>query len=143
MQHQPKGALVIASVSKTNGATASGYVDTLGFRHLNIQAWLTTGDVVSNKPSVLKLSQSDTTDASNFADLTGFIGGTDFTIPNADTSNANLYMFNVDLHGRKRYIGLTVVPRTTQTVLAVGSLTRGAQAPYTATKAGALALVEG
>jgi hypothetical protein len=142
MNIQPKAVLAIASVSKTNGATASGYVDTLGYKHLSLQLWATTADVVSNKPSVLKLQHSDTTDATNFADITGGIGGTDFTIPAADTTNANGYLFNVDLHGKKRYIGLAVSPRTTQTVLATGVLTRAKEAPITATKAGVLALVE-
>lgn len=136
-----KAGLAIASVSKTAGATASGYVDCYGYNKLFLQIWATTADVVSNKPSVLKLQHSDTTDATNFSDISGGVGGTDFTIPNADTSNPNGYGFNVDLRGKKRYVQAVISPRTTQTILATASLHRSDQMSVTAAKAGVLALV--
>lgn len=144
-----KPVLCFSDVSKTNGATATGAVDTydtntgIKYDFLQLNLIEATGDVVSNKPSVLKLSQSDTTDATNYADISGFVGGTDFTVSNANTSATTLTTFNVDLRGRKRYIKLTVSPRTTQIVGAWGSLGRGHQAPNTATQAGIKQLVEG
>jgi hypothetical protein len=103
---------------------------------------LTTADVVSNKPSVLKLQHSDTTDATNFSDISGAVGGTDFTIPNADTSNPNLYKFNLNLQGKKRYIRAQISPRTTQTITGVANLSWNDQMPNTAAEAGVLALIE-
>lgn len=142
-------ALAIASASVTNGATATATpIDTSPpggprARHLSLDLALTTADVVSNKPSVLKLQHSDDTVASNFADISGFVGGTDFTIPNADTANPNLYKFNVNLQGKKRYIRAQISPRTTQTITGIANLSWNDQMPVTASKAGVLALIEG
>jgi len=142
-----KQQIPIMSVSKTNGATASGYVDTLDFDFLTIDVIATTADVVSNKPSVLKLQEADDTNATSFADITGFRGGTDFTIPNAVTAATaaiqNAYKFNVDARVRKRYVQVVISPQTTQTITAIANLGRGEQSPSTATKAGVLALAEG
>lgn len=148
MQPQSRLALAIASASATNGATATATaIDTAPTgapraRFMSIDVVLTTADVVSNKPSVFKLQHSDTTDASNYADVTGFVGGTDWTIPNADTSNPNMYKLNVNLQGRKRYFKVLVSPRTTQTVFAVANLHDMDQSANSAAKANVLALVE-
>lgn len=148
MKPSSRVAVAIASASLTNGATnTAANIDTAPVtgraRFLSIDVVAATADVVSNKPSVLKLQQSATTDASNYADISGFVGGTDFTIPAADTSNANLYKFNIDLIGKKRYIRVLISPRTTQVVFGVANLYMNQQAPITAAKAGAALLVEG
>ena len=149
MKPAPRVALAIASASVTNGATATATaIDTspagkAQARFLTIDIIATTADVVSNKPSVLKLQHSDTTDSSNYSDISGFLGGTDFTIPNGDTSNPNIYKFNVDLHGKKRYITALISPRTTMTVFGVANLPMLGESAGTATKAGATALIEG
>ncbi len=148
MRPQPRLALAIASASVTNGGTATATaIDTVSAsggraRHLTLDIVATTADVVSNKPSVLKLQHSDTTDATNFADISGTVGGTDFTVPNADTSNPNMYKFNLNLVGRKRYIRALISPRTTQTIFGVANLHWMDQAPVSAAKANVLALVE-
>lgn len=148
MRPQPRLALAIASASVTAAATATATaIDTVSAsggraKHLTVDIVHTTADVVSNKPSVLKLQHSDTTDATNYSDISGSVGGTDWTIPNADTSNPNLYKFNVNLQGKKRYIKVVDSPRTTQTVFAVANLHWMDQSPSTAAKAGVLALVE-
>jgi hypothetical protein len=149
MKPQPRLALAIASASVTAAATATAtIVDTnpstaSRAKFLSLDIVATTADVVSNKPQTLKLQHSDTTNATDFADIAGFVGGTDFTVPNADTSNPNLYKFNVNLQGRKRYIRAQYSPRTTQTVFAVANLHNLDQSPISAVKAGVLALVEG
>lgn len=141
------------AVSKTNGATATGLIDTMmpdgsGKAQWAIVAILaTTADVVSNKPTVCKLQEADDTNATSLADITGFRGGTDFTIPNAVTAATavlqNAYLFNVDLRGRKRYLNGAYSPQTTQNVTIMAFLGRGPQAPITAAKANALTLAEG
>jgi len=141
MKAPAKHAVLVTPASFTNGATASGYVDTKGYDYVEIEITAATANVVSNSPSVCKLQESDTTDATNFADITGAVGGTSFTIGNDLTSLPNQRAFCVDLRGRKRYIQVVVSPRTTQIMSVTAQLGRGEQAPVTATKAGVQALV--
>lgn len=135
----------VAGVSVTNAGTATAVFDTLGARRIMIDVIAATSNTPSNKPSVLKLSESATTDATNYSDITAFVGGGTggFTIPSSDSSNVNCYKFNVDLRGRKRYVKATFSPVTTQIVAFAGNLFMNEQLPVTATLAGALALVEG
>lgn len=148
MRPQSRLALAIASASFTNGATATATaIDTSPPggprpRHLTLDIVMTTADVVSNRPSVLKLQHSDTTDATNYSDISGTVGGTDFTVPNADTTNPNMYKFNLNLQGKKRYIRAQASPRTTQTVFGVANLLWTDQAANTAGRANVLALIE-
>lgn len=144
---QLKTIVAVNGVSKTNGATASGLIDTLGYDWCTIDVIATTADVVSNKPTVLSLQEADVTNSSSFANISGFVGGTDFTIPNANTAatavTQNNYKFNVDCRARKRYLQAVYSPQTTQTVTVIANLGRGEQAPTTAAKANAMTLVEG
>lgn len=135
----------VAGVSVTNAGTATAVFDCMGARRIVIDVIAATSNTPSNKPSVLKLSESATTDASNYSDITAFVGGGTggFTIPNSDSSNVNCYKFNVDLRGRKRYIKATFSPVTTQIVAFAGNLFLNEQAPVSASNAGVLALVEG
>ena len=135
-----KQTIMISPASFTNGATASGNVDTRGFDYVEIDLIMATADVVSNIPSVLKLSEADVTDVTSFANISGAVGGTDFTIA-ASTSVANGYKFCVDLRGRKRYIKLSVSPRTTQISGAVANLGRGEEQPIGTTSANVQNLV--
>lgn len=145
MNPNTKAVLVLATTSLTNGATGTGSVDTLGYDFLSLDVLQTTSNAVSNKLSVCKLSESDTTDATNYSDVTEFVGGGagGFTVPNADTSNSQLYKMNMALRGRKRYIKLTASPVTTQSITAIANLSKGEQDPVTATNAGVAVLVEG
>jgi hypothetical protein len=108
--------VAIKPQSVTAGATASGYVDTLGFEEAAVDVALDSEASTTSNPSVLKLSESATTDASNFSDVTGFVGdATDgFTIVAADTENPQVVRLNVDLRARKRYLKVTVSPTATQ-----------------------------
>src|SRR4051812_47300009 len=105
-----KSVTFFQPVSVSNAATATGYVDTLvgnnkaSYLLINVDA--SSPNVVSNKPSVLKLTHSDITDSTGFSNISGFVGGTDFTVANGltTTTAANTYQFGVDLIGKKRYI---------------------------------------
>lgn len=133
--HAPaKRGVLVTPASFTAGATASGYIDTRGYRYLEIEVTMATANVVSNAPSVLKLMESDDTETTNFANISGTVGGTDFTIGNHLTSLPNQHVFGVDLRGRKRYIRCDVSPRTTQITSITGRLERGEEAPVTASK---------
>lgn len=140
-----KSVLALAPASTTNGATQTANIDTLGFDHLAIDLCATTADVVSNKFQTCKLSEADTTDPTNFSDITKFVagGGGGFVLANANTSSPYLVRFGLDLRGRKRIIKVTVSPRTTQTLYVNGMLGIAEQAPVVAVDAGANTLVEG
>lgn len=136
-----KSICAILGTGTTNGATVTASWDVLGYDYLTLDVIMGTADVVSNKPSTLTLSEGDTT--SSYANISGFISGTDFTVASSDTSNPNIYRFNVDLRARKRYLKLTVTPLTTQAIVASGRLSRGVALPISATNMGVINLVEG
>lgn len=147
MKPQASPVLAVLHASVTNGGTATAInIDTnpsgnrAKFMTLTIHAG--TADVVSNKFSVVKLQHSNTTDASNFADISGMVGGTDFTAPNANTSAAYLTHFNLDLIGKRRYVRVQVSPRTTQLISAWAMLFMQTEGPNTVARAGVNTLVE-
>jgi hypothetical protein len=147
MMPQPKIVFALDETSTTAAATATARFDTLGYDHLTIWSVAGTANVVSNKPTVLKLQEADTTDATNLANISGFVGGTDFTIPNANTAATatlqNDYQFNVDCRARKRYIVVSISPATTQLVKVVGVLSRGEALAEHRRPVNAMVLVEG
>jgi hypothetical protein len=126
----------------TAGATVTATFDTLGYEEAQIMLIMGTSNTVSNNPTTLKLEEGDTT--SSYAAITGATGDTDFTIANADTSNPNVTVFNLDLRGRKRHLLLTVSPLTTQQTIATAILTKksaGVQ-DVSATERGVLQVVQ-
>lgn len=146
---RPSGAFVsfFEPVSKTNGATASGYIDTVvnggRARHASICLVGNSSDAVTDKPSVMKFQQSDDTVTTNFADITGFVGGTSFTVGSQLTSASNVHQFEMDLIGRKRYIKGLVSPTTTQVWAGVAYLSGLPRTPIDSTGAGTLNYVAG
>lgn len=145
MKPASKVLYALAAASTTNGATQTANIDVLGYDYASIDIVATTADVVSNKYSTCKISHSDTTDSTNFSDVTAFVaGGTGgFTLASANTSSAYVVKFNVDCAALKRYLKVTVTPRTTQTIGIVANLHRGEATPVDATGAGANTLIEG
>lgn len=139
-----KCVLAINQLSTTNAATASGNIDTLGYDHVEIDVIATSSNDTTNNPSVLKLSESDDTVVTNFADVSGAVGDSDFTIPAAYTNTASDFKvkFSVDCRPRKRYLKVSVSPVTTQIISAVANLHKGDEGPDSATDAGVDALVE-
>lgn len=146
MNVEPRVAVAIIPVSKTNGATATGEpIDCKGYDRCHIVVEASASDNTTNKESVLKLQESATTDATNFADISGFVGGTDFTIPDAQTTVTKpRALFSVDLtKNRKRYLRVLASPVTTQIYGGSAILTKGEEAPVNATKANVGVLVRG
>lgn len=137
-----KQVIAINQASTTNAGTASGNIDTLGYDYVTIDVITTTSNDTTNNPSVLKLSESDDTVVTNFANISGAVGDTDFTIPASVTSGDWGVKFNVDCRARKRYIKVSVSPLTTQTITAIGNLWKGDEAPVNTTDANVKALVE-
>ncbi len=81
-------------------------------------------------PTTLALYESDTDVASNYATISGFVGGTNaaggFTLPSYATSAGSglAVKFGVDCTKRKRFLKVSVVPGTTATVCITASLVR-------------------
>ena len=87
-----KQVIVLDQESVTNGATATGVVDTLGFDRLMVDLITSTSNAVSNNPSVLKLAEGDTTSAfTNVSGATGDAGSADFDIPDAVTDQSQFW----------------------------------------------------
>jgi len=145
MYDQMKPVVMLAETSLTNGASSTSRIDTLGYKRLTLVLRQSTSNSTSNKLATCKLSEADVTSSSSATSITEFVGGGTggFTIPAADASNPQIYEFNVDLLGRKRYLFLEVSPVTTQTLTAVGLLFRGEQNIATAAGLGIAALIEG
>jgi hypothetical protein len=137
-----KTVVSLLGTGVTNGATVTANIDRRGFDYVSIDVVMGTADVTSNNPSVLKIAESDDTVVTNFANVSGLVGDTDFTIAAADTSNPNVYRLNIDCKARKRYLKLSVSPTTTQQTVMVARLGNASvAADASATKAGVTQLV--
>jgi len=141
---QSKAVNFLQTTSVTNAGTATSLnLDCAGFDFVTIDVIQTTSNNTTNNPSVFKLQHSDTTDASNFSDISGLVGDTDWTIPTVgtDTNTIGTVKMNVDMRHKKRYVRLLISPVTTQSFTALANLHRGERIPVSATDAGVSALV--
>jgi hypothetical protein len=142
MIHDTRQVIVIDQASTTNAATATGNIDTLGWDYVTIDVITSASNAVSNNPSVLKISESDDTVVSNFANVSGTVGDTDWTIPNSVTTGSWGVKFNLDCRARKRYLKVSVSPLTTQVITAIANLSKGDTGAINTTEANVKAFVE-
>lgn len=133
----------------TAQTNTGNYADCLGYDNLTVilatGAWGATDAVAT----VIALQHGDTTDATSFADITGYIGGTSFTIPTSNVTavagvSTPQVVFSVPLQGKKRYIRPKFTLNTSATTLChiLGILSRSESAPTTATLANTRVLVQ-
>lgn len=135
----------------TNGGTGMVEVDTLGYDHWSLDVQLSAANTTSNGPTVVKLGESDVTGTSNYTTLTQFSGATatatnvGFLVPITGvlTSQPNVYRFNVDTRARRRYLLVSVSPRTTATLVVNARGGKGEELPVNASKANVQTFVEG
>jgi hypothetical protein len=118
--------------------TAAGTVDTKGFSYCMIDVHLGAASAASQNPSVLKVSEGDTT--SSWTDIDALTGDSTagYTVPNsvtALTDGAQTVGFGIDLRKRKRYLKLSVTGGV-QPVCAVADLSRADEAPNTDAESG-------
>ena len=124
-------------------ATAvSSLIDTMGYDSVSINVFSTP----TNPWSTLAIQQSDTTDATNFASISGTICGTDWTAATAyvtasGTTAASGVQFNLSSKARKRYLRVSHGGATAATSTIVASLGQAANVPFDATSYGAITLV--
>ena len=143
-----KSLHIIKQVSATNGATlTSDQVDTKDHNYCVIAVYATTSDAATNNPSTLKVQESDTTAATDFADITAFVGdGTGgFTVPSSPTATttAPFAKFCLNLTKRKRYLRVLVTPLTTQTFSIVADLHQSDSVPVGTTDENVACVVRG
>lgn len=123
--------------SSDTTAFTTNEVDTKGFRWLTVIMHMGATD---GALTVWKVQESDTS-GSGMADITGLVAsGTtgDGRLPTA-TDDGGIFMFNINLAGRKRYldVGITTGDVTTGTLLGcIGVLSRAEEAPNTTAERG-------
>lgn len=124
-----------ASAGKTNTFS----FDRLGFNYAIVNVAL-MGTETTDPPTVLTLTQSD--DNTTFGNITGFVGGTDWTNPTAVRTLGNasqgptIVQLRVALHDKKRYLKVTCNSATKTTQVVSVNLHRGQISPESATNAG-------
>lgn len=138
-----KSAVLINPASVASTATATGWVDTIGYEYASIDVILDSVAAASNNPVTFNLQEGTITNPSSATNISGFVGDTDWTIPNMVTNAASIVRMDVDLRTRERYLTLDITPATTQIIGAVCRLSRAKDAPDTTTEAGVTAHVIG
>lgn len=135
---------IFEGLTMTSAGTVFDAVDTLGYDYLSIDLVAGTGEAASTAVTTLRLCESDT-------DPTAYTGGTaitacvgaaatstsaGFVLPALSSTKQNVYRFNIDLKGRKRYIGVNFAPeKQTVGVACLAHLFRVADGPAMETAA--------
>ena len=124
------------------GTATSSYVDTLGYDAVSINVFSSN----TSPWSTLAIQQSDTTDATNFASISGTVCGTDWTAATAyvtasGTTAASGVQFNLSTKARKRYLRVLHGGATAATSVIVASLGQAANVPFDVTSYGGITLV--
>jgi hypothetical protein len=144
MKPEPKSFVSILDTQATAGETNTYKFDTLGYEYAVINVTL-MGTETTDPPTVLKLEQSN--DNTTFSAFTGFLGGTDFTLPTAIRTLGNasqgptVVQMRADLRATKRYLQLTCNAATKMTQVINVNLYKGKEAPESATNANVTTLV--
>lgn len=133
-----KVAYSLPTAAGTSAVTLT--VDTLGWDQVSFVA-VRAANAATTFASVLKVEQSN--DDSAYVAVPGMTGGTDFTIAAATTSAAVAYKLDVDAKALRRYLKLTVTPSASINVAAVARLSRGENAPTTASESNVIGWVVG
>jgi hypothetical protein len=125
MQPEFKTVPMFEGLTMTSAGTVFGAVDTIGFNFAAIDLVAGTVNQAETAVTTLRLCESDTNSAmsaySNGTPITAAVGAAavstsaGFVLPALSSTKQNVFRFNVDLRGRKRYIGVNFAP-TGQTI---------------------------
>lgn len=131
-----------AALAVTSAQTASLEIDTLGYNHASIDVLFSPFTAAANPTTaatVLRVAHSDTTGTSGQANVSGFVGGTDFTVAAGNTAVSALgysHRFDIDLRGKRRYLTVYATPASTCGVVTTARLSKGEAGPTSATDKG-------
>jgi hypothetical protein len=125
MLPEAKTVPMFEGLTMTSAGTVFGQVDTIGFDHLRIDLSAGTGEAASTAVTTLRLCESDTNSAmtayTDGTPITACVGAAavstsaGFVLPALSSTKQNTYQINLNLLGRKRYIGANFAA-TKQTV---------------------------
>jgi len=130
MNPEFKTVPLFEGLTMTSAGTVIGVVDTAGFDFLAIDLVAGTGAAAQTAVAALALADNDTVTAPSSITAYTTVGNTPitqfvaaaaastsagFVLPALSSSKQNVYRFNVDLRGRKRFVALYFSP-TLQTV---------------------------
>ena len=144
MQPESKSVIMKLAASASSAGSIFGTIDTKGFDFLTIDVLAATVGAAETAVTALHCGESDTaptnvtTDSELIPALTGAAATSStagFVLPPASSTTTNLYRFNVDLRGRKRYIAceLIAAAQIVGGVAMVGHLHKGETAPSMST----------
>ena len=140
-----KSIMLIVDTQATAGETNVPKFDRLGYDFVSVDVALMG---VEDGTTVTVLKMGESADNTTFTNISGAVGGTDFTIPTAlrtlgDATGPTVVRFDMDMRSRKRYLQLTVASGTKTVEVLNARLSRGGPdgTPVTATKAGVDVLV--
>jgi len=132
---------VVATLPATGSSAVTLVVDTLGVDYASFTV-LRGSNASTVFASVLKVEESD--DNSTYSNVSGFVGGTDLTIPAVtDTSATSVVKLDIATTARKRYLRVTATPAVSVPVAITGRLSRLEVAPASASEAGVIGWVKG
>lgn len=136
-----KVVAAVPSAATTNTTTL--VIDTLSWDYASVTV-ARAANAATAFASTLKVEESD--DNSSYSNVSGFVGGTDFTIPTvSDTTSVAIVKLDVDTKVRKRYLKVSACPSTSSAIAVAieGRLSRGENAPASASEAGCIGWVKG
>ena len=114
---------VILEEGQTASSSGDVYavVDTLGYDFMVLEIFSGTHEAAETALEILRLGESDTapTDVTTDCDIlpqfscaAAVAATAELILPAGSSTKQNIYRFNIDLRGRKRYIGLDYTPVT-------------------------------
>lgn len=143
MIHSQMEKVVAAVPTAATTTTTTLVIDTLSWDYASIVVARASNSATAFA-ATLKVEESD--DNLSYSNVSGFLGGTDFTIPTVtDTSSVSVVKLDVDAKAKKRYLKVSACPSTSSAIAVAitGRLSRGENAPASASEAGCIGWVKG
>ena len=127
-----------------SSGTATLTIDTLGYDHASVTV-ARASNASTTFASVLKVEESDSS-GSGYSNVTALVGGGTggFTIPTvSDTAATSVVKMDIDTKAKKRYLKVTATPAVSVNTIVTARLSRGENAPSSASEAGCIGWVKG
>ena len=140
MLPERKSIIMVEAGQCTSAGTVVGTLDTYGADFAEIDIFAGSADAAVTQLTSLRMAESDTQSAftahTDGDAVTAFVGAAatstsaGFVLPALSSTKQNLYIFNVDLRGRKRYLGVDItIAKQTEGVGMIGHLYRNETSP--------------